>query len=182
MHTAPCITPIQYKGLIGYCTAVAGDPLGVAYLSLVGRQTAVNGIWAAFHDHERLEVNGVRIAKRITPKTASYRTLKAKLHDSGWVHWVLLYTQATVHNLANEAFFVVSEDDEVPLPLFYHQLNNAIALPIRREWQGMLWEGGKEAGLIIPASGFGLASWRVDADHDDWLAVIQWILSRGVAT
>ena len=179
---------VGFAGLQGYCTASAGDARGTVYASLIGRKTALAGIWAAFQSRDRLSVmDGPDLVKRITPEAATSHTIKVMLPDSGWQHLVLLHSQATTDNLPDEDFYVLSlapacagphaDRHEPPLDLFWTEWNNALPYPARPEWAGHLWREGLRAGLITELDAEGIHCWHVRA-HRDWTDVLQQILRR----
>jgi hypothetical protein len=178
MMPNPTLTPINFRGLVGYCTGWASDMTGTVYVSLVGRKTALAGIWAAFMSHEVLPLGDITsFRKRIEPDTAHYHTLRAYLPETGWQQWVLLYSQATVGNLPDEDFFVVSGQPEPPLDRFWAQWNQALLWPAKPAWVNRLWPAGLATGLIIAYPAQGIYCWRVGADREEWTGIIRAIVT-----
>jgi len=171
------LSPISFAGLAGYCTGWAGDEQGTVYASFIGRQTAVTGIWAAFQDHEVLSIMDAELRK-LEVEGAKYHTLKTRLPESGWMHLVLLHTQATVYNLPDEDFYVI--DDDRRLQRFWAMWNRALPLPASPEWTARLWDLGRSYGLIYQLPAQGVQCWKVEADHDAWLRILQIIIRGGV--
>src|SRR5437588_12847198 len=117
MRAVPTVT---FKGLRAYGTAYALDQSGTVLLSLVGSVTVLSGLWAAFLSHEVLLVDEqtplcrMRKAeensqfKTLAHRSASeYRTLSARLRESGKRHLLIVHRQATPACELDRAFFVV---------------------------------------------------------------------------
>lgn len=173
--------PVSFSGLSGYCTGSASDERGTLYASLIGRKTALTGIWAAFQSNDQVKVlDGEQLRKRTSPEAATYHTLKTKLPDSGWHHLVLLHSQATTDNLPDQDFYVLSLDPDPPIEQFWTQWNNAIPYPARPAWMQALWEEGHLAGLISQLDAEGIYAWKVRA-HPDWRGVVQQLLMQDQA-
>lgn len=169
--------PVSFSGLQGYCTGSAGDEWGTLYASLIGRKTALAGIWAAFQSKDKLQVlDSDPLRKRAGPDEATYHTIRTKLPDSGWQHMVLLHSQATTDNLPDHDFYVLSLTADVPIQLFWTQWNNALPFPAKPDWMRALWREGARAGLIHQLEAEGIHAWKVRA-HADWTDVIQQIMS-----
>jgi hypothetical protein len=192
---------VGFRGLSGWCTGWAGDEAGTVYASFIGRKTALTAIWAAFQDNEVLKllrpepVEGLDrppLFKRSKIEGTKYHTLRARLPDTGWQHLVLLHIQATVSNLADLDFYVLSESADPPpfgrpfdelrtalrtvLDRFWAQWNHALPLPARPEWVDILWCEGLSAGLITPCPAEAIHCWRVAADAEGWGHIIQEIV------
>jgi hypothetical protein len=148
--TRKLTTPIEFRGLHGYCTGWAGSRRGTVYASLIGRVTAVTGIWAAFMDNVELEVQrGRYLRKRPKLDGAKYHTLRTRLPESDWLHLVILHSQVTMQNLPDEPFFILSSTHDPPLNAFWVQWNNALPLPALKEWTLRLWELGYRNGYVF---------------------------------
>jgi len=171
------LTPVGFRGLSGWCTGWAGDEVGTVYASFIGRKTALTAIWAAFQDNEVLKLlDRPPLFKRSKIEGTKYHTLRARLPDTGWQHLVLLHTQATVNNLADLDFYVLSESADPPLDRFWAEWNHALPLPARPEWVDALWCEGLSAGLITPCPAEAIHCWRVAADAEGWGHIIQEII------
>jgi hypothetical protein len=172
------LRPIQYHGLSAFCTGWAGDREGTVYASLIGRVTAVTGIWAAFQDNNPLKVTyNHYLSKRPKLEGAKYHTLRVRLPESDWLHLVLLHTQATMQNLPDQDCYLLSDTSGTPpLARFWTQWNNALPLPALQEWTSHLWRIGERKRLIIPCDGEGTYCWRVRASPADWAETLQEIL------
>ena len=48
-YTYPTRLPLEFRGFTTSCTAYATDETGTVFFSLIGRVTAVQATWAAFH-------------------------------------------------------------------------------------------------------------------------------------
>jgi len=172
------LTPVGFRGLSGWCTGWAGDDTGTVYASFIGRLTALTGIWAAFQDRDVLHLADGELRKLPDVEGARYHTLKTRLPETGWFHMVLLHTQATVHNLPDEDFYVM--DDDRRLERFWTMWNRALPLPASPEWAARLWDLGRSYGLIYQLPAQGVQCWKVEADHDAWLRILQIIVRGGV--
>lgn len=171
------LTPISFRGLSGFCTGWAGDDQGTVYASFIGRVTALTGIWAAFMDNVTLWLDdGVRLFKRPRLEGATYHTLRVRLPETSWLHLVLLHSQATMNNLPDVDFYVLSENPKPSLDRFWAQWNNALPLPALPEWVATLWGEGLAAHLITPCPAEGIHCWRVQVDLDAWCSVLQQIV------
>lgn len=171
------LTPIRFRGLSAWITGWAGDEAGTVYASLIGRQTPLTALWAAFQDNETLKFSkDAALQKRRAPEQARYHSLRARLPETGWQHLVLLHTQATVNNLPDEDFYLLAETSAPPLDRFWAQWNNALPLPALPEWVDTLWHEGMATGLIIPCPAEGIHCWRVRVDPDAWGGILQQIV------
>jgi len=182
------LTPVGFRGLGGWCTGWAGDEQGTVYASFIGRLTALTGIWAAFQDNDVLKLlDRPDLFKRPKLDDAKYHTLRARLPETGWQHLVLLHTQATVANLPDLDFYVLShalsvvegETPDPPLDRFWAQWNNALPLPALPEWVDTLWREGVSTGLITPCPAEAIYCWRVRVDLDAWRSILQQIVTTG---
>lgn len=177
--TDSTIIPVNFRGLSGFCTGWAGDDEGAVYVSLIGRVTAITGIWAAFQSNETLILpRRSTIFKRPKLEGATYHTLRVRLPETGWLHLVLLHTQATMRNLPNADCYILSSSPEPPLEAFWIQWNNALPLPALQEWTFHLWEQGLRQRLIIPCPAEATCCWVVKADSDAWGKIIQHIATE----
>ena len=174
------LRPIQYRGLQGFCTGWAGDREGTVYASLIGRVTAVTGIWAAFQENITLKIGyNKHLTKRPKVEGAKYHTLRVRLPESDWLHLVLIHTQATMHNLHDQDCYVLSATPDLPLEAFWIQWNNALPLPAFQEWTPRLWEMGKYRRLIVPCDAEGTYCWRIKANAGTWGVVLEQITMEG---
>ena len=165
---------IHYGGLNAWCTGTAYDRDGTVYVSLIGRVTAVSAIWAAFQSGTTLWPDGFGyVSKRPKLEGTTYHTLRTRLPKSGWLHMVVLHTQATMRNLPDQTFFVLSASDEPPLDAFWAQWNNALPFPTLPAWKPILWEQGIAQDLIYPCTAEGAFCWKVLPAHDIWSEILQ---------
>ncbi len=178
--------PVSFKGLRAFCTTYTIDETGTVMLSLVGAVTVLNGLWAAFLSHETLVLNEqieVRrmqrderaLLKTLAHKAASeYRTLSARLRETGKRHLVIVHQQATQDCEMDRAFFVVQAAEGLPpLARFYAQFTRAVAVCARTDWSEYLWQRGLAAQLIAPCEAAGIQAWRVTADAEAWAPVVR---------
>jgi len=171
------LRPIQYSGLQAFCTGWAGDREGTVYASLIGRTTAVTGIWAAFQEGKALKVSySHRLSKRPKIEGTKYHTLRVRLPESDWLHLVLVHAQATMHNLPNLSCYVLSATNEPPLEAFWVQWNNALPLPALQGWAPRMWELGRYKHLIAPCDAEGTFCWMIRSSARLWRRVLEQIV------
>lgn len=169
--------PVQYHGLSAFCTGWAGDREGMVYVSFIGRVTAVTGIWAAFMDNNAIRITyGRFLLKRPKLEGAKYHTIRTRLPESDWLHLVVLHTQATMHNLPDQNFYILSATTDPPLEAFWVQWNNAIALPAFQEWTPLLWEKGEYEQLIVQCHAQGTYCWKVNKSAKLWGRILNQIV------
>jgi hypothetical protein len=183
----PEFWPITFKGLRATCTCYINDPTrGTVLLSLVGSVTVLNGLWAAFLSNETLLLPD-EIALRRIPRleddpqiktlalrrVSEYRTVRARLKETGKRQLVLIHQQATQGCAMDQAFYVLADDGQTPLARFFHQFTLAVAVCARREWSAVLWEYGRTQHLIEPCDAHRVDAWRVEADEDAWAEVVR---------
>jgi len=174
------LIPISFRGLSGFCTAWAEDNEGTVYASFIGRVTALTGIWAAFMDNVMLWLDdGARLFKRPKVENAKYHTLRVRLPESDWLHLVLLHSQATMQNLPDLPFYVLTRTPEPPIDAFWIQWNNALPLPALQEWTSHLWDQGIHQELIVPCPAAGTHCWKVMTFMDTWGDILQKIVMEG---
>ncbi len=186
---------VSFGGLRAYGLGYAVDPDtdGTIYLSLVGYRTAVRGVWAALMDNRAIELTGQLLRRAEGP----YLSRTMQLPESGLDHMVLLHHQAAIPQLeAGQPFYLLSDttlsatQDEIPIDQghlgdrFIAMLDRATAVPLYRSWSAWLFRQGIERKLIEPLSDTrGVEAWRVSADSELWLALIEHgILRDALAT
>ncbi len=171
---------VSFGGLraygLGY--AVDADTEGTIYLSLVGYRTAVRGVWAALMDNRPIELSN-QVLRRAE---GAYLTKIVQLPESGLDHMVLLHHQASIPHLeAGQRFYVLNGTDSPPVDRFIAMLDRATAVPLLKTWVKELWNQGQKNKLIEPlADTRGVEGWRVSADSELWLAMIERGIQRGV--
>lgn len=165
---------VEYRGLHAYCTGYADDRDGTVYASIIGRVTAVTGIWAAFQSGSSVWIDGGGIlSKRPKLEGATYHTLRTRLPKSDWLHLVLLHSQATMRNLPDQAFFILNATPDPPLEAFWAQWNNALPFPALPSWKTFLWEQGIAQGVICTCNAEGTHCWEVWPLTDEWSEILQ---------
>ncbi len=173
------IGSVSFGGLrahgLGY--AVDPDSQGTIYLSLVGYRTAVRGVWAALMDNRAIEIAN-QVLRRAE---GAYVSRTVQLPESGLDHMVLLYHQAALTQLeAGKVFYLLNGTDDPPIERFIGMLDRAIAAPLLLSWGTDLWKQGMKNKLIEPLPETrGVEAWRVNADSDLWLALIEKGIQRG---
>ncbi len=176
------IGSVSFGGLRAYGLGYAVDPdtEGAIYLSLVGYRTAVRGVWAALMDNRAIEMSN-QVLRRVE---GAYLSRTVQLPESGLDHMVLLHHQAAIPQLeAGQPFFVLNVNDTPPIDRFIAMLDRATAVPLLKLWGAELWKQGLKTQLIDPLSDTrGIEGWRVSADSELWLALIQKGICRGALT
>jgi len=174
------IGSVSFGGLRAYGLGYAVDPDTEAtiYLSLVGYRTAVRGVWAALMDNRAIEIAN-QVLRRAE---GAYLSRTMQLPESGLDHMVLLHHQAAIPHLeAGKEFFVLNGDDTPPMERFIAMLDRATAVPLLKTWGAELWKRGMKNKLIEPLGDTrGVEGWRVSADSELWLALIEKGIRRGV--
>jgi hypothetical protein len=174
------IGSVSFGGLRAYGLGYAVDPdtEGTIYLSLVGYRTAVRGVWAALLDNRPIELSN-QVLRRAE---GTYLSRTVQLPESGLDHMVLLHHQAAIPQLeAGQAFFVLNQNDTPPIDRFIAMLDRATAVPLLKTWGAELWKQGLKNKLIDPlADTRGVEGWRVSADSELWLVMIEIGIQRGM--
>ena len=170
---------VSFGGLRAYGLGYAVDPETEAtiYLSLVGYRTAVRGVWAALMDNRAIELSN-QVLRRAE---GTYVSKTVQLPESGLDHMVLLHHQAAIGHLeAGQPYFVLNHDDTPPIERFIAMLDRATAVPLLQEWGAELLKRGMKNKLIEPLTDTrGVEGWRVSADSELWLALIEQGITRG---
>lgn len=179
--------PITFKGLHAFCTAYAAHEQGTVMLSLVGSVTVLNGLWAAFLSHETLVLNEeIAVRRLLKPedqvpiktlahkRASEYRTLSARLRDTGKRQLVIVHQQATQACELDCTFFVLQEQTgPLLLARFYAQFTRAVVVCARPNWSEYLWQQGLAAQLVTPCETLGPQAWCVSPDADAWAGMVQ---------
>ncbi|CAG0991338.1 hypothetical protein ANRL3_02797 [Anaerolineae bacterium] len=178
--TPELIGSVSFGGLraygLGY--AVDLDTDATIYLSLVGYRTAVRGVWAALMDNRAVELSN-QVLRRAE---GTYVSKTVQLPESGLDHIVLLHHQAAIPHLEpGQSFYVLNGNDTPPIEQFVAMLDRATAVPLLPTWGAELWRQGVKNKLIDPlADTRSVEGWRVSADSELWLALIEKGIQRGV--
>ncbi len=167
------IGSVSFGGLCAYGLgyAVDADQEATIYLSLVGYRTVVRGVWAALMDNRAIEI-GHQVLRRAE---GAYLSRTVQLPESGLDHMILLYHQAALPQLEpGKVFYLLNAGDEPPLERFTAMLDRATAVPLLATWGTELWRQGAKNKLIerLPETR-GVETWRVSADSEMWLALIE---------
>lgn len=180
--TPVLIGSVSFGGLKAFGLGYAVDPdtEGTIYLSLVGYRTAVRGVWAALMDNHAVELRE-QLFRRAE---GAYLSKTVQLPESGLDHMVLLHHQAAIQQLeAGQTFYVLNENNTPPIERFIAMLDRATAAPLIASWGATLWKQGIKKKLIEPLSDTrGITAWRVSADSELWLALIEKGIARGTLT
>ncbi len=173
------IGSVSFGGLRVYGLGYAVDPdtEGTIYLSMVGYRTALRGVWAALMDNRAIELSN-QVLRRAE---GTYVSKTVQLPESGLDHMVLLHHQAAIPHLEpDQSFYVLNNDDTPPIERFVAMLDRATAVPLLPMWGAELWRQGLKNKLIDPlADTRGVEGWRVSADSELWLALIEKGIRRG---
>lgn len=174
------IGSVSFGGLRAYGLGYAVDPdtEGTIYLSLVGYRTAVRGVWAALMDNRAIELSN-QVLRRAE---GVYVSKTVQLPESGLDHMVLLHHQAAIPHLEpGQSFYVLNGNDTPPIERFVAMVDRATAVPLLTTWGAELWKQGVKNKLIDPlADTRGVEGWRVSADSELWLVLIEKGIQRGV--
>jgi hypothetical protein len=173
------IGSVSFGGLRAYGLGYAVDAATEAtiYLSLVGYRMAVRGVWAALMDNRTIEIAN-QILRRAE---GAYLSRTVQLPESGLDHMVLLHHQGALPQLEpGQVFYLLNANDDPPVERFTAMLDRATAVPLMALWGTELWKQGLKNKLIEPlADTRGVEAWRVSADSELWLALIEKGLQRG---
>ena len=173
------IGSVSFGGLRAYGLGYAVDPdtEGTIYLSLVGYRAAVRGVWAALMDNRAIEMAN-QVLRRAE---GTYVSRTVQLPESGLDHMVLLHHQAALPQMEpGQAFYLLNANDEPPIERFIAMLDRATAAPLLLNWGTDLWKQGIKNKLIEPlADTRGVEAWRVSADSELWLALIEKGIQKG---
>ncbi len=186
LAVSPVLTgSVSFGGLRAYGLGHAVDPDtgGTIYLSMVGYRTAVRGVWAALMNNDAIELKGQLLRRA----EGAYLTRTCRLEECGLDHMVLLHHQAAVPHLdAGKAFYVLDDtsrrngEDETTVKRFFAMLDRATAVPVDASSAPWLFRQGRKRKLIEPLPDtLGVSVWRVSADSDLWLALIEHGIKRG---
>ena len=174
------IGSVSFGGLRAYGLGYDVDPdaEGTIYLSLVGYRTAVRGVWAALMDNRAVELSN-QVLRRAE---GTYVSKTVQLPESGLDHMALLHHPAAIPHLEpGQSFYVLNDNDTPPIERFVAMLDRATAVPLLPTWGAELWKQGVKNKLIDPlADTRGVEGWRVSADSELWLALIEKGIQRGV--
>ena len=167
------IGSVSFGGLRADGLGYSVDPYtdGTIYLSRVGYRMAVRGVWAALMDNRAIELSN-QVLRRVE---GNYLSRTVQLPESGLDHMALIHHQAAIPYLeAGQAFFVLNANDTPPIDRFIAMLDRATAVPLLKSWGAELWKQGLKSKLIDPlADTRGVEGWRVVADSELWLALIE---------
>ena len=183
--TPELIGSVSFGGLRAYGLGYAVDPdtEGTIYLALVGYRTAVRGVWAALMDNHPIEL-GSQLLRRAE---GNYLSKTVQLPESGLDHMVLLHHQAALPHLeAEQPFYLLSSatlgapKDEMPFERFSAMLDRATSVPLDPAWGEWLFRQGHKQKLIEPLPDTrGVEAWRISADSELWLALIEHGIAQG---
>lgn len=170
------LEPVNWGGLSTYCTGYANHDGYTVYVSLIGRVVAVKAVWAAFIDHQPLELPDRTILRRWpSADETKYHTVSVRLPESDWGHTVIVYSQATQRNLSDQIFYVLSGEPQPLLRSFWEQWNHALAYPAQLDWAAYLWQQGVQHQLVTECQSQGTYCWAVKPD-ETWAEII----SKGI--
>jgi hypothetical protein len=170
------IVRAEHAGLSAWCNGARTQGSynqKPVFISLFGVQSSVRAIWAALSGKKtsiRLGDEHYRLADE------NYTTLRS-LTAKQWLHVVMILDSATsVVSPFEDSFYVVSED---PISNYWSRFNRMCPVPMRSEWRDVVWDLGREAGLISPLDGFGIPGFSVKVGSE-WAPVIQKALREKV--
>ena len=170
---------VSFGGLRAYGLGYAldSDTEGTIYLSLVGYRAAVRGVWAALMDNRAVEIANQLLRRA----EGAYVSRTVQLPESGLDHMLLLHHQAALTQLEpGVTFYLLNANDEPPIERFIAMLDRATAAPLLLNWGTDLWKQGLKNKLIEPlADTRGVEAWRISADSELWLALIEKGIRKG---
>ena len=123
-----------------------------------------------------MDKRAIEIANQVLRRAeGAYVSRTVQLPESGLDHMVLLHHQAALTQLEpGVTFYLLNANDEPPIERFITMLDHATATPLLLNWGKDLWKQGIKNKLIEPmADTRGVEAWRVSADSDLWLALIE---------
>ncbi len=183
--TPELIGSVSFGGLRAYGIGYAVDPdtEGTVYLSLVGYRTAVRGVWAALMDNKAVEL----ASQLLRRAEGEYISKTVQLPESGLDHMVLVHHQAAIPHLeAGQPFYLLNSAtlgaprEEMPFDRFIAMLDRATAVPLYPSWSEWLFRQGHKRKLIEPLPDTrGVEAWRISADSELWLALIEHGIEQG---
>jgi hypothetical protein len=146
--------PIHAMGIQAYCSDLIVDPNDfetVYFMSLAGYQAAVKGIVANFLEHYGINVEIDGSQHSLSRAGLGYKNLLKKL-PSGLVHGVLFQKIALPKSdeERQDTFFVVTDNEEGLLSLFFRHLDERTDVPLHPSWNKWLWRTfEKEEGWML---------------------------------
>lgn len=158
----------------------------LVFLSMYGPQNAVEAAWARllgirkkrsedayyYDDKGKIMIEGDQI--RIDPHHRPV-SVKSALSE-GKMHLVCVDPALTTFHGANASFFYFAD----PPSEFRSRLGRHLSIPTHSDWNDWLWGTGISSSLVQLLEGFGHEVYRVDANQDQWLPLIQEALLNGV--
>jgi hypothetical protein len=186
--------PLNVAGFRAWADVYAMADEGLALVSLLGAQTAVEAVWAYLVAGEQaIELEGGVRLRRMRPLAHSsgqadeaarevrYRRCTARLPECAAVHLVLAADVATLDGAAmgRPAFLVTAGEAGDPAR-FWALWNRVCPLPALPTWAESLWQAGLRAGAIRRlAAVWGCCAWRIAPDEAAWQTIIEDGLRHG---
>jgi len=131
-------------GIQAYCSDLIVDPtdLETVYLiSVAGYQATVKGIVANLLEHYGISIEIEGSNHYLTRASLGYKALMKKL-PSGYAHAVLLpkLALAKSDDQRQNTFFVVTDNSDELLTLFFRHLDEKTEIPLHPSWDRWLWK------------------------------------------
>ena len=189
----------SHDGMSIFADGLAFDPDKgfLVAASFLGYAMSIKAIWAALMSKQGgIEArmpndDGTRTLWR--EDGATYlQVVSPKMPESGTQHVVLVHKRATQLAAAGEDFYVLSPPHVIEIQAqaetlreFGARFGEITTIPVEPHWIPYLWKQGIRQRLIeesakswIPSLGFAL--WRVKAERDPWLTLIEKGIRSGV--
>lgn len=153
----------------------------IVCLQMIGNPQVVKANWARLMNayQSPVEIDDVMIRQR---GMKQHLVFKRPL-PLGQVEWVLLHKQASYEAMQPDEPFYVLDDGETEIPpAFFAMLDNALPIPLQKEWATYLWRSGRALNMIHTATrkyAYGKMAWRIDVDIETWERIIKDGFSEG---
>jgi hypothetical protein len=136
--------PIHAMGIQAYCSDLIVDPNDletVYFMSVAGYQATVKGIVANLLEHYGISIEIDGNNHYLTRASLGYKAQMKKL-PSGYAHAVLLPKLALAKSdeERQNMFFVLTDNRDELLTLFFRHLDEKTEIPLHPSWAGWLWK------------------------------------------
>jgi hypothetical protein len=148
--------PVHAMGIHAYCSDLIVDPTDpetVYFMSVAGYQAAVKGILANLLGNYGISIEVDGESHYLTRARLGYKAVVKKL-PSGLLHAALFPKLALARSDegGDNSFFIVTDDKDGLLALFFRHLDEKTDLPLHPSWARRLWEAFEEQeGWLIEA-------------------------------
>ena len=189
-----CAT-VYRDGVSVFADGLAFDPVNGALVaaSLLGYPDTIKAIWAAFMSNLWIEVrmpNGDQRGLMRSKEETYLQVPSPRMPESRAQHFVLIQQQATKFAAVGTNFYLLTKPREIHIEAeaqqqFVQRFNHLMTVPVELAWFPYLWKQGLKKRFIHEASSltwtrsFGFVTWRVDANRDPWLEMIEQGIRKG---